>query len=192
MRSSQERETTGTASRRIRLAGVLLLAAVTLTGCSGATGAPTPSDGASATTPPASATAGTPSPTAAGAEERAAVRSPAPFEPELGMCLDARKDAVPGPETIVSCDEEHDDEVYAVFDLADGAFPGDSAVEGAARAGCLDRFAAFIGIPFAESVLEVYTFHPDEAAWSSGDRRVACVVWNPSDTVTGSLAGAGY
>jgi hypothetical protein len=115
-----------------------------------------------------------------------------PYRPAVGVCLDARKDALAGPAAEVPCSSEHDDEAYAAFDLVAEVFAGDAETESAALAGCLDRFAGFIGLPYDASALDVYTFHPTEASWAAGDRSVVCVVWDPSDSVVGSLAGAAY
>ncbi|MBT2518993.1 septum formation family protein [Streptomyces sp. ISL-90] len=103
-----------------------------------------------------------------------------------------RKDQPSLSESIVPCDQRHDDEVYAVFDLDGAEYPGETALRQTADEGCRARFADFIGIPYEESVLELYSLWPTQAAWLDGDRRVSCVVWYPDDAVVGSLAGAGY
>lgn len=144
---------------------------------------------------PSAPASGRPSPTSmpptASMSEPGEPAAAAPrFLPAVGSCLDARKDAVPGAETIVPCDAEHDDEVYDAFDLAGEVHPGDDATAAAARAGCVDRFAGFVGIPFEASVLDVVALHPTGAEWAAGDRRVLCLVYDPADTVVGSLVGA--
>ena len=77
-----------------------------------------------------------------------------------------------------SCDEGHDGQVLAVFDLDDAdEFPGVDEVLAVSEAGCIDRFAEFIGVSYAESVFFLQTFTPTEESWSGDDdRSVLCVV----------------
>ncbi|MEV1131231.1 septum formation family protein [Agromyces sp. NPDC049794] len=118
---------------------------------------------------------------------------PHTFHPEVGQCLDARKDRATGSESIVPCAEPHDDEVYATFTLEHGQYPGEAAAEMAANDGCRARFADFIGVAHGDSVFEFYSVYPSARSWNDqGDRTVTCLVWYPADTVVGSLEGAGY
>ena len=119
-----------------------------------------------------------------------------PFHPEVGQCIDVRKDRPSVSESIVPCDEVHDDEAYARFTL-DGnqntQYSGEAAIEKLANDGCRERFTDFIGIRFEDSVFEFLPMYPSEESWSvHGDRRVTCLVWYPADSVTDSLEGAGY
>jgi Septum formation len=118
------------------------------------------------------------------------------FHPEVGQCLDVRKDRPSGPESIVPCDEVHDDEAYARFTL-DGSrsspYPGEEVIERLANDGCRERFTDFIGIRYEDSVFEYISMYPAEGGWTAhGDRRVTCLVWDPKDSLTGSLGGVGY
>lgn len=110
--------------------------------------------------------------------------------PEVGDCFDVRKDEPDLRDSLVSCDDEHDDEVYAEFDLPDSDYPGDSAVLEAANVGCIERFAPFVGVAYDASVLELTTYQPSAETWAVGERRVICIVWHPSTSVVGSLQGA--
>ncbi|MDR6907699.1 hypothetical protein J2X63_003407 [Agromyces sp. 3263] len=143
------------------------------------TASPAPPDGAAASQ--------SASPGAAAGAPVAAPR----YLPAVGECLDARKDAAAGPESVVPCSEPHDDEVYAGFELPPGDPPGPAGQQ-QADDGCLARFDDFIGIPAADSMLGWYSFAPRESDWAAGDRRVACAVWHPTDLVTGSLEGVAY
>ncbi len=116
---------------------------------------------------------------------------PAAYAPQVGDCFDVTKAQTDLRKSLVPCEQLHDDEVYAEFALSGEAYAGDDAVFDAARAGCIDRFAAFVGIPFAQSRLDVTTYHPSEQSWAEGDRRVVCAVWDPSTAVEGTLAGSG-
>lgn len=110
--------------------------------------------------------------------------------PRVGDCFDVRKDEPDLRDSLVSCGDEHDDEVYAEFDLPDSDYPGDAAMLDVARAGCIERFASFVGVPYEASVLEVTTYQPSAQTWADGERRVTCVVWHPSTSVVGSLEGS--
>jgi hypothetical protein len=115
------------------------------------------------------------------------------FHPEIGQCLDVRKDRGAVPESIVACDEVHDDEAYAKFNLDGTEYPGETATAALADDGCRARFDDFIGIAYEDSVFEFLAIHPSEQSWNAyGDRRVTCLVWYPEDSVTGSLEDAGY
>ncbi|MET4158980.1 hypothetical protein ABIC29_002576 [Agromyces sp. PvR057] len=140
-----------------------------------------PSATPSASTPPQSAAA--PSPPA---------DANRPFHPEVGQCIDARKDRQSGPESIVPCEVEHDDEAFATFMLDGVDYPGELEMEALATEACRARLGDFIGIPYSESVYEVVATHPTAESWQAhGDRKVTCLVWYPADSVVGSLAGAG-
>ncbi|WP_166788585.1 septum formation family protein [Cryobacterium sp. HLT2-28] len=119
-----------------------------------------------------------------------------PFHPEVGQCIDVRKDRPGGLESIVPCNEEHDDEAYARFALdgnPDTQYPGSAAIEQLANNGCHQRFTDFIGVRYEDSVFEFLPMYPAEHSWTVfGDRRVTCLVWYPRDSVTTSLRGAGY
>ena len=116
--------------------------------------------------------------------------------PEVGECIDVRKDRAGGRESIVRCDEVHDDEAYARFTVNSNhsaAYPGEAVVERLARDGCQDRFTDFIGIRYEDSVFEFFPMFPSDASWAAqGDRTVTCLVWYPADSLTTSLQGAGY
>ena len=145
---------------------------------------PTPGGGHPTPTAPADATSVT--------TPSASPSVPAAFHPAVGTCFDVRKDQPKLSESIVPCDQRHDDEVYAAFDLDDADYPGQTALQQTADERCRARFADFIGIPYEESVLELYALWPTEAEWLDGDRRISCVVWYPDDAVVGSLAGAAF
>lgn len=118
------------------------------------------------------------------------------FHPEVGQCLDVRKDRPSGPDSIVPCDEVHDDEAYARFTL-DGdqgaPYPGETVIERLANDGCRERFSDFIGIRYEDSVFEFFSMYPAERSWTvHGDRRVTCLVYDPRDSLSASLGKAGY
>jgi hypothetical protein len=112
------------------------------------------------------------------------------FELAVGDCLSSLDDGVEVMSVpLVPCAEPHDGEVYDSFTLPEGDFPGDEDVATAADTGCTDRFEGFVGVPYEDSVLEIYFFSPTRRSWSlSNDRRVTCVI--ATDGATGSVRGS--
>lgn len=111
------------------------------------------------------------------------------FTVKLGDCFnesDAEElytvDALP-------CSDPHDYEIYYLFDMPDGEYPGEDAVNQAIEAGCGPQFDTFVGIAYADSVLDYWALYPTEGSWGAGDREIACVVWDTAP-VEGTLKGA--
>lgn len=96
--------------------------------------------------------------------------------------------------TAVSCVEEHDGQIAAVFDLTqDGDFPGSEQVVLDAETGCRTRFEDFVGISYQSSIYFLQSFTPSEDSWVRlDDRTVICVILPPvgNDQLTGDLRGA--
>jgi len=97
-----------------------------------------------------------------------------------GDCLNDIK----GAGTHVSCTTPHDGEVFGVFTLKNGKWPGSAAVKKQAVAGCDSRLTKYAKSPSKYDYL--YAF-PVQSAWPD-DRRVICVATNPSGKkLTGSI-----
>ena len=78
---------------------------------------------------------------------------------------------------VVSCDDPHANEVYAVFELPDSSWKGDEYVFEQASLGCMARFEAFVGIEYELSTLAVDVLYPLEKGWKEEDhRKVECSV----------------
>lgn len=78
----------------------------------------------------------------------------------------------------VPCTEAHDNEVFFTFDMAEGDFPGDEAIETAATDRCLTEFENYVGIAYESSIYGLTWLSPTSGSWSQGDREVACLVNN--------------
>lgn len=90
----------------------------------------------------------------------------------------------------VPCATDHDSEVIAVFDMADIAWPGATAVETAARSGCLERFESATGFVIDPSVAELTAYAPTHSSWAD-DRSVICVALSPNGSmIRGGLTRA--
>jgi hypothetical protein len=93
----------------------------------------------------------------------------------------------------VDCDEPHDNEVFHVFELPEGDFPGEDAIAEAFVAECVDqRFEAFVGTPYLESEVDAFPLAPTEGSWDrADDREVICAAYVPGERVEGSLQDSG-
>ncbi|TWX34545.1 hypothetical protein ES689_14615 [Frigoribacterium sp. ACAM 257] len=91
-----------------------------------------------------------------------------------------------------SCNDQHDNEAYLVFDATQASWPGERALWDLADEGCSTGFEAFVGIPWDESVADYAYLTPTEQSWSEGDHDVLCYAWIEGDTSPGTLEGYGY
>ncbi|MCP4961765.1 MAG: hypothetical protein GY925_21180 [Actinomycetia bacterium] len=113
------------------------------------------------------------------------------FGLEVGGCV-AEYDASVVSFDLVSCDEPHEAEVFVAQDLPDESYPGSATLEEIADELCFgEQFAAFIGVPYADSVFFALRLFPAEQTWSDGDRAISCVVVaEGKEQITGPLAGS--
>jgi len=91
---------------------------------------------------------------------------------------------------VVPCDEPHEDEIYYAFDSEASEFPGTDGLAAEADETCIAEFESFVGIAWEESALEYWPMYPSDQSWANGDREIICVVYDPAELVTGTLAGA--
>jgi Domain of unknown function (DUF4190)/Septum formation len=87
----------------------------------------------------------------------------------------------------VPCTQPHEGEVFAVFDLPDGDFPGDTEVAKLAEDGCVDRLETAAPKAADDPDVEIYFLHPTSSSWRLGDQGVACVAMSSKGKVTGSI-----
>lgn len=111
------------------------------------------------------------------------------FTLKVGDCFDDVTEDEVYEVPAVPCGDPHDNEIYYEFTMPDGEYPGDDVITAAADAECRPQFEAFVGMAYAESVLDWFPFTPTEGSWSNGDRVVQCAVYEPGARVSGSLAG---
>ncbi|MEU8434027.1 septum formation family protein [Streptomyces sp. NPDC029216] len=95
----------------------------------------------------------------------------------------------PSSVDIVSCDEPHQSEAFAVITLPEGSFPGEQKIVSIAEKECpvkaLDDYAG----PGAKlpDTMEVYYYAPTSGTWDSGDREITCFVADSGGRTTGSI-----
>ena len=114
------------------------------------------------------------------------------IELAIGDCVDQAKleDGSASTEPLVACDEPHDFEVFASLTLEDGAYPAVESLVTFGTKQCAEEFATFIGLDFGISALDFQYYYPTESSWANGDRGLDCVVFDPTQKITGSLADA--
>ncbi|WP_309069379.1 septum formation family protein [Microbacterium sp.] len=119
------------------------------------------------------------------------------FELEVGDCLKLGETGELSSAAVVPCGEPHTEEIFHEFEMEDGDWPGEDAVEKAADEGCYGAFESFVGKAYEDSTLDYVFLSPLEDGWndpSVKDRLVQCVIYEPTDggakEITGSLEGA--
>lgn len=101
------------------------------------------------------------------------------FQLEVGQCFDDPDEfGVISDVEMIDCAEPHDNEVYALFDLPAGPFPGVSIVEGEALEGCMAAFEPYVGLDYASSILDYTWLTPTPRSWENDDREIVCVLYD--------------
>ena len=84
---------------------------------------------------------------------------------------------------VVDCADPDDGEVVGLDPVSvpgeNPAYPGLPAIESAASAACPPLFAAYIGVEYELSRLEMIYLYPPDETWERGDRQIACVATAP-------------
>jgi hypothetical protein len=111
----------------------------------------------------------------------------------VGQCFQDQDAATEVSEVeVVDCDDAHDNEVYGLFDLPDGDYPGADAVQEAAVLGCYERFEGFVGRDYESSRLDFGWLHPTSESWDNGDHEVICMLSELSgEQLIGSMKDSG-
>lgn len=114
------------------------------------------------------------------------------FTLRVGDCLNTGESEAEEVSSVpvVPCSEPHTDEIFFSFDITEETFPGADEVVRLADEGCLAEFEGFVGMAYADSVLDYWAMYPTDGSWKSGDREVLCMVWDPAGDTVGSLRDA--
>lgn len=93
----------------------------------------------------------------------------------------------------VPCDEEHNNEVFHVFQLDDGDFPGADEVKQLGLDGCEPELEGYVGATAEDAGLAIVPVTPTEQSWNDkDDRTVLCALYKADGSkLTGSLEGSG-
>lgn len=118
-------------------------------------------------------------------EVKDSARDNSSASPVKGECFDAPSGSMEGMTydfDVVSCDGEHDGEVFAVVRMGSGAYPGDKKVTATADDKCyaLQDAYAMDGWAVPDDV-DIYYVTPTSQSWSLGDREITCVFGNTDE-----------
>jgi hypothetical protein len=89
----------------------------------------------------------------------------------------------------VPCAQPHEGEVFAVFDLPPGPYPGAAGVDDLVSKGCNARLAQYSPSAPSDDAVGLFSVYPLEQNWNRDDREVVCIARATSGTTTGSIKG---
>lgn len=113
------------------------------------------------------------------------------FRVRAGDCFDDPEGSEIREVVVISCDEPHDNEVYALVELDDDDFPGENQVADEAEELCFEAFEDYVGLPYEESIFLSLQLTPTEQGWEDGDREAVCVLYDADqDPLDESAEGA--
>ncbi|MGH3250134.1 MAG: septum formation family protein [Trebonia sp.] len=113
-------------------------------------------------------------------------KTSAVFSLKTGNCFDPQGQQ---SYTLIPCDSPHQAEVFATFALTGSKWPGTTAVQSQAGAGCASRLTGYVNPQLAISLSSTYVY-PDSVAWQAGTRTVICEVRATNGELNGSVRGA--
>ncbi|TDC53579.1 DUF4190 domain-containing protein [Jiangella ureilytica] len=96
---------------------------------------------------------------------------------EVGDCLNGLRGIEDDTLTTlpaVPCDQPHEGEVYATFELEDGDYPGVDGIAAVADERCANELAALSQEAWNDPDIGLFYFYPDELYWPN-DREVVCI-----------------
>jgi hypothetical protein len=127
------------------------------------------------------------------------------FDLRIGDCVETGEEIEIDVATVqgVPCSQSHTHEVFGVVDLeaaADeddtrfeggAAYPGEGPLEGEAERVCVDEFASYVGIDYADSSLFFTYLVPSVRSWQEdADRDVICLAMRSGEPMQGSVRGS--
>ena len=93
---------------------------------------------------------------------------------------------------IVSCDNEHQYEMFAKVEVPGDDWPGEERLNELATDCEEGLFEDYVGTPSDESTWEILAVAPTEAEWAAGQRTIQCAVFDPNEESTeGSVQDSG-
>jgi DNA-binding SARP family transcriptional activator len=111
----------------------------------------------------------------------------------VGHCFDMLPTTGPAlRETVmlVECEQPHTAEVFHLFQLVPGPYPGEAEVEELAYRQCYTAFERYVGLRPELSQLDFSYVYPGQELWESGDRRGGCALFDRARRdLTGSMLG---
>ena len=74
----------------------------------------------------------------------------------------------------VPCNQNHAGEVYAVLNMPDGNYPGQSAID-ADQKKCPGELQSYAPSATKDDTVGIYVLYPTQETWDRGDRAVTCI-----------------
>ncbi len=93
--------------------------------------------------------------------------------------------------TATPCTTPHNAQVFAQFKSTDATYPGQQAMIVESSRGCQARVSTSLDKSKLTSTMSLHFLFPESAAWTSGQRSIACVVVDPTADLTSSLLAGG-
>jgi hypothetical protein len=107
---------------------------------------------------------------------------------EMGDCLKEIPDSVRVLTVqTVGCDELHAGEVFAVLQMPEGDYPGQTAIDEYADK-CGPTLARYSPAAMEDDTVQMYVLYPTAETWEQGDRAVTCIA-TLDPPRTGSIKG---
>lgn len=113
------------------------------------------------------------------------------FRVELGDCLNGASAGPIDSVAVVPCSTPHEAEVYRVFALPEGSFPGHMSIRRSATSGCEEAFVTFVDHDAETSIYDIRSLVPSQERWDEhDDREILCLVEHyDGSTKIGSARG---
>lgn len=111
----------------------------------------------------------------------------------VGDCFDSASDTEEIAEVDGKpCTEPHEYELFHVATWTGSEeYPSDSDMEQLIIAECLPAFEGWVGIPYEESIYDIFWTAPTQESWDAGDRLFQCAIYEPGNTeLTASVRGS--
>jgi len=113
----------------------------------------------------------------------------------VGDCLNLPQTAEVSVADTISCDQPHDNEVFALKSVGTELglnYPGRSEVETFASSACLENFDEYVGIAYQESIFYLTFLYPTSESWADGDRSIVCILFRGDlEKMTRSMRDSG-
>jgi len=106
---------------------------------------------------------------------------------QVGDCLNGLEEGADVQNLpAVPCTQPHEGEVYAVFDLPEGDYPGEAAIFDQAEAGCGERLSSVAPEAYDDPSVGLFYLYPVELSWPD-DREIVCIAISTSGPTRGSI-----
>jgi hypothetical protein len=106
----------------------------------------------------------------------------------VGDCVSDLPSGVQYDVDVVPCAQPHRAQVFAIYDLESGPYPGEEQAFATGETGCRERLPQELVASPQTADLQTYLYVPNEANWQNGDRQVICLAGSET-AMTGDLPG---